>query len=121
MRGATTRDFDGTNSNVRGNFNLLTLVFTVCNNNRDQSERAQIFAHSIILPVSNLHTSGRTLCHCIQYPEVQLKLNIGKFPYLGFWASSLPKIGQFLILERPTCFRQDSSVLLEALFYMKYN
>ena len=30
-------------------------------------------------------------------PEVQLKLNIGKFSYLGFWTSSLPKIGQFLI------------------------
>ena len=33
------------------------------------------------------------------YP-VQPWLNIGKFPYLGFWASkasSLPKIGQFLI------------------------
>src|SRR5277367_3048702 len=29
MRGATTRDFHGTNSHVRGNFNLLTLVFTV--------------------------------------------------------------------------------------------
>src|SRR5277367_4372435 len=35
-----------------------------------------------------------------KYPEVQLRLNIGKFPYLCFWASnasSLPKIGQFLI------------------------
>src|SRR5277367_6443646 len=28
MRGATTRDFDGTNSHVSGNFSLLTLVFT---------------------------------------------------------------------------------------------
>src|SRR5277367_6649816 len=27
--GATTRDFHGTKSHVRGNFNLLTLVFTV--------------------------------------------------------------------------------------------
>ena len=34
------------------------------------------------------------------YPEIKPKLNIGKFPYLGFWASnanSLPKIVQFFI------------------------
>ena len=31
------------------------------------------------------------------YRMYRIKPDIGKFSYLGFWVSSLPKIGQFLI------------------------